>query len=155
MVLGFISVPVFTVLHVIISLIAIVAGFIAMGGMLASKKPDGWTTVFLVTTVLTSVTGFMFPINGFTPALGTGIVSSIVLIVALLAFYAYHLEGVWRSVYVVTAVAALYLNVFVLVVQSFLKIPPLKAIAPTGSEPPFVVVQGFALIGCIALSTLR
>lgn len=153
MVLG-LSIQSFTILHVVISLIGIVTGFVAMAGMLASKRPDGWTTIFLVTTVLTTVTGFMFPISVFTPAVGTGIVSTLVLIPALLALYVFHLAGAWRAIYIVTAMAALYLNTFVLVVQSFLKLPPLNALAPNGSEPPFLVAQAVVLIGCIALGFL-
>ena len=153
MVLG-LSIQSFTILHVIISLIGIIAGFIAMGGMLASKKSEGWTGLFLLMTVLTSVTGFLFPIHGFTPALGVGSLSMVLLVIALVALYSFHLAGAWRWIYIVTATIALYFNVFVLVIQSFLKVPALNALAPNGTEPPFVVVQGVVLIGCIALGAL-
>jgi hypothetical protein len=153
MVLG-LSIQSFTILHVIISLIAIIAGFIAMGGMLASKRSAGWTALFLLMTVLTSVTGFLFPIHGFTPALGVGILSMVLLVIALLALYSFHLSGWWRWIYIVTAMIALYFNAFVLVIQSFQKVPALNALAPTGSEPPFVFVQGIVLVGCIVLGAL-
>ena len=148
------SIPSFTILHVIISLIAIVAGFIAMGGMLGSKMSSGWTALFLLMTVLTSVTGFLFPIHGFTPALGVGALSLVLLVIALVALYSFHLAGSWRWIYIVTATIALYFNVFVRVIQSFLKVPALNALAPNGNEPPFVVVQAIVLIGCIALGAL-
>jgi hypothetical protein len=115
---------------------------------------------FLFTTVLTSVTGFLFPIHGFTPALGVGIVSCVILLVALFAYYGRRLIGAWRWIYVVTAIAALYLNVFVLVVQSFVKVAALNALAPTQSEPPFMIAQLavlaiFIVIGLIAAVTFR
>src|SRR5271169_4259216 len=116
------SIPAFTLLHVIITLIAIGSGLIVVGEMFASHQLPGTTALFLFTTVLTSVTGFLFPIHGFTPALGVGIVSCVILAVALLAYYGKHLTGAWRWIYVVTAIASLYFNVFVLVVQSFIKV---------------------------------
>ncbi len=140
------SLSTFTLLHVIISLIGIVTGLIVLYGLLKSRRMDGWTFIFLLTTVLTSVTGFLFPFNGFTPAIAFGILSMILLIAAIAARYAYHLAGSWRWVYVVAAVISLYLNCFVLVVQSFLKIPALHALAPTGSEPPFAILQGIVLV---------
>ena len=137
----------FTKVHVVISLIAIFAGFIVAFGLLTAKRLDGWTTLFLVTTVATSVTGFFFPFHGFTPAIGVGIVSLVVLAVAIFARYGRQLTGAWRWIYVVTAMLALYLNFFVLIAQSFQKVPALKALAPTQSEPPFLVAQlvAFAL----------
>lgn len=140
------SLATFTTVHVIISLVAIVSGLIVLFGMFGSKRMSGLTALFLLTTVLTSVTGFMFPIGGFTPALGTGVISMIVLAVALLAIYGKHLAGAWRWIYVATAVAALYLNTFVLVVQSFMKVGPIKALAPTQSEPPFLIAQAAVLL---------
>ena len=140
MILGM-SVAELTLLHVIITLIAIGSGLIAVGGMFASHRLPGTSALFLFTTALTSVTGFLFPIHGFTPALGVGIVSCVILLVALFAYYGKHLIGAWRWIYVVTAIAALYLNVFVLVVQSFVKVAALNALAPTQSEPPFLVSQ--------------
>jgi hypothetical protein len=154
MILGM-SIPAFTLLHVIITLIAIGSGLIAVGGMFASDRLPGTSALFLFTTILTSVTGFLFPIHGFTPALGVGIVSCAILAVALLAYYGKHLTGAWRWIYVVAAIASLYLNVFVLVVQSFIKVAALNVLAPTQSEPPFVTAQVsvmliFILIGIVA-----
>ena len=130
-----------TVIHVVISLIGILSGLVVMFGMLARKRFDRWTVLFLATTVATSATGFFFPFHGFTPAIGVGIISLVVLAVAILARYVRHLAGAWRWIYVVSASAALYFNVFVLVVQLFQKVPDLKALAPTQSEPPFAATQ--------------
>jgi hypothetical protein len=132
---------IFTRAHVAISLVAIVAGLIVVCGLLAGQSMDGWTLVFLVTTVLTSVTGFGFPFEKFLPSHALGIISLVVLAVALFARYSLHMDGAWRRVYVVGAVLALYLNVFVLIVQAFLKVPTLKSRAPTQSEPSFVLTQ--------------
>jgi len=137
--------------HVAISLIAIVSGLIVLFGMVASNRLVGWTGLFLFTTILTDVTGFMFPIHGFTPGLGTGIVSLVVLAIALLALYGKHLVGAWRWIYVVTAVSALYFNVLMLIVKAFQKLAYLKALAPTQSEPPFLIVQGAALVFFVVL----
>jgi hypothetical protein len=145
MILGM-SVPAFTLLHVVISLIAIASGLIAVGGMFASHRLPGTSALFLFTTVMTSVTGFLFPIHGFTPALGVGIISCVILVVALFAYYSKHLRGAWRWIYVVTAITALYFNVFVLVVQSFTKVAALNALAPTHSEPPFVIAEAAVLV---------
>ncbi len=145
---------IYTNVHVAISLVAIASGFIVLFGLLAGRRLDGWTAFFLATTVATSVTGFGFPIHGFTPGLGIGVVSLLVLAVAIYARYARHLAGVWRRVYVGGAVIALYLNFLVLIVQSFQKVPPLKALAPTQSEPPFVLAQLVALAAFIALGIL-
>jgi hypothetical protein len=127
--------------HVVISLIGIGSGFVVMVGLLTGRRLNGWTAVFLVSTVATSVTGFFFPFHGFTPAHGVGIISLVVLAFAFLARYAFHFSGAWRWIYVVNAVVALYLNVFVLIVQLFLKVPPLREMAPTQSEPPFLLTQ--------------
>jgi len=145
---------VFTLVHVVISLIGIATGLIVLFGMLFSKRDAGWTVLFLLTTILTTVTGFMFPIHGFTPALGVGITSMVVLAIALLALYVMHLAGAWRWIYVVTAVIALWFNVFVLIVQSFQKIAFLKAMAPTQSEPPFLIAQTAALVILVILGVL-
>lgn len=150
MMLG-LSLEAFTKLHVIISLIAIAAGLVAMLAFARGHWLAKTTHLFIWTTVATTVTGFLFPFNGFTPAIGTGIVSSGVLAVALWALYGAKLQGKARAVYAVTAVVGLYLNLFVLVVQSFLKIPALHALAPQGNEPPFAAVQGIVLIASIAL----
>jgi len=131
----------FTFVHVVLSLIGIFSGFIVMFGLFATKRLDGWTAIFLASTVATSVTGFLFPFHRFLPSHGVGIVSLLVLAVAVLARYAFHLAGAWRRTYVVTAMIALYLNVFVLIAQAFQKVPALKAMAPTQSEPPFLVTQ--------------
>jgi hypothetical protein len=137
----------FGLFHVALSFVGILAGFAVLGGLVrGDQRPDGWTHVFLLTTLATSLTGFLFPFAGFTPALGTGIVATLVLIPTLLALYRFHLEGRWRRIYVIGAVASLYLNTFVLVVQSFLKFPQLKELAPNGNEPPFAAVQGLVLI---------
>jgi len=141
----------FTNLHVVISLIGIVTGLIVLYGLLNAKRLDGWTAIFLVTTVLTSATGFGFPFDHLLPSHKVGIISLILLAIAILARYALHLAGAWRWIYVVCATLALYLNVFVLVVQSFEKVPALKAMAPTQSEPPFKVAQGIVLVVFIVL----
>ena len=141
----------FTALHVVISIIGIGSGLVAVQALGDGRWLARWQAVFLATTVLTSVTGFLFPITAFTPALGTGILSMIVLIVALVAAYGFGLRGRARTVYAVAAAAALWLNLFVLVVQSFLKVPGLNGLAPTGTEPPFLIAQALVLIGAIAL----
>jgi voltage-gated potassium channel Kch len=135
------SLQTYTLIHVIISLIGIGSGLVVMYGMLTGKRLDGWTAVFLTTTVLTSVTGFGFPFKGVTPAINVGIISLVVLAIAIVARYKRHLAGAWRKTYVISVALALYLNVFVLVVQSFEKVPALKAAAPTQKEPPFLVAQ--------------
>lgn len=151
MVLGVIPISAFTVLHVIISLAAIASGIVVVVGMIGSRRLPGWTAVFLALTVLTSVTGFLFPIRSFTPALGTGIISMIVLLIALVALYGRHLARRWRRVYIVTAVLALWFNVFVLIVQAFLKVPSLHALAPNGNEPAFLATQAAVLVVFILL----
>jgi hypothetical protein len=137
----------FTFVHVVLSLIGIFAGVIVMFGMFAAKRLDGWTAIFLTSTVATSVTGFLFPFHRFMPSHGVGVVSLVVLAVAILARYPLHLNSIWRRTYVVTAMVALYLNVFVLIAQAFQKVPVLKAMAPTQSEPPFLAAQ----LSCMAL----
>jgi hypothetical protein len=140
------SLEAFTLLHVLISLVAIVSGLVVLYGMITGKRLSGWTGFFLLTTVLTSVTGFFFPFTHLLPSHKVGILSLVLLAIALLALYSFHLAGGWRKTYVIAAVMSLYLNVFVLVAQGFLKIPALKAMAPTGTEPPFKVVQGIVLV---------
>jgi len=159
MILGM-TVGAFTLLHVIITLVAIGSGLIVVGGMFASHRLPGTTALFLLTTALTSVTGFLFPIHGFTPALGVGILACVILAVAVFALYKEHLVGAWRWIYVITAIASLYLNVFVLVAQCFMKVSALNALAPTQSEPPFAITQAavlviFILIGLIAVIKFR
>ncbi len=144
----------FTFIHVLISLIGIVSGFVMLRGLLTSHRMDGWTLLFLVTTVATSATGFGFPFNGFTPAIGVGILSLVILAITIAARYGFHLAGGWRRVYVIGAVASLYFNTFVLVVQLFQKVPALHALAPKGSEPPFAIAQGVVLLFFIVTGTL-
>ena len=153
MILGM-SVGAFTLLHVIITLLAIGSGLIVVGGMFASHKLPGTTAIFLLTTALTSVTGFLFPIHGFTPALGVGILACVILPVALFALYKEHLVGAWRWIYVIAAIASLYLNVFVLVVQSFVKVSAVNALAPTQSEPPFAITQAAVLVIFILIALI-
>ena len=153
MILG-LSIQNFTILHVAISLIAIASGLVVLVGMLRAYRLPGWTALFLATTVLTSVTGFMFPISGFTPALGVGLISIVILAIALTALYARHLNGSWRWIYVTTALVALYFNVFVLIVQLFQKVPALRALAPTQSEFPFQITQAAALIAFVVLGVM-
>lgn len=153
MVLG-LSLAAFTQLHTIISLVAIATGLIATIAFARGSWLGATMHIFVWTTVATTVTGFLFPFNGFTPAIGTGIVSSVVLVVLLFALYQSKLQGGARTVFAVTATISLYLNLFVLVVQSFLKIPALHALAPLGKEPPFAAAQGVVLIASIALGYL-
>jgi hypothetical protein len=141
----------FTTVHVVVSLIGIATGLVVLFGLLTAKRFDGWTAIFLVTTVLTSVTGFGFPFEHLLPSHKVGIISLVLLAVAILARYGLHLAGAWRWIYAVCATMALYLNVFVLVVQSFEKVPALKAMAPTQSEPPFLVAQAIVLLLFIVL----
>ena len=144
------SIENFTILHTAISLIAIASGLIVLAGMLRARRLPGWTAVFLVTTILTSVTGFMFPINGLTPGIVIGLISIVILAIALMALYVKNLSGAWRWIYVVTALIALYFNVFVLIVQSFQKVPALQGLAPTQSEPPFQIAQLTTLVLFVA-----
>jgi hypothetical protein len=137
----FSSLSPFTKLHVVISLIGIVSGLVVMSGLLVRQKLNRWSALFLISTALTSVTGFFFPFHGVTPAIVVGLISVVLLAIAIVARYARHLAGHWRWIYVVSVMTALYLNVFVLVVQLFQKVPALRALAPTQSEPPFAVTQ--------------
>jgi hypothetical protein len=143
-----------TFVHVVLSLGGIGSGLVVVYEFLAAKRRDIWTALFLATTVLTSVTGFFFPAEHFMPCHALGIVSLLVLAVAILARYTFHLSGAWRSAYVISSVIALYLNVLVLVVQLFQKVPALHALAPTQSEPLFLVTQitVLALFVAIAIS---
>jgi len=157
MILGMMT---FTFVHVVLSLIGIFSGFVVVFGLLAGKRLDGWTALFLVSTVATSVTGFLFPFHRFLPSHAVGILSLLVLAIAILARYPLHLAGAWGRIYAVTAVISLYLNVFVLIAQAFQKVPGLKAIAPTQSEPPFLVTQAvalalFVLLGFVAAIRFR
>ena len=143
----------FTQVHVVISLIGICSGLVVAFGLLAAKRLDAWTALFLV-SVLTSVTGFMFPFHGFLPSYGVGAISMVALAIAIFARYGRHLAGGWRRTYAITAMTSLYLNVFVLIVQLFEKVPALKALAPTQSEPPFKITQLTVLVLFVVLTII-
>jgi len=132
---------IYTIIHTLISLVAIFTGIVVVLGMLAGNRLDGWTKWFLITAIATTATGFFFPFHGFTPAIGLGIISLPFLALTIFARYRKHLAGAWRWIYVVGAVICLYFNLFVLVVQSFEKIPTLHALAPTQTESPFKLTQ--------------
>jgi hypothetical protein len=153
MILGM-STATYTLLHVLISLVGIGSGLVVMFGLLTGKRLDGWTALFLITTVLTSVTGFGFPTDHLLPSQVIGIISLVMLAVAISARYVFHLAGAWRSAYVVTAAIALYLNVFVLVVQTFMKVPAVHALAPTQKEPPFLIAQIIVMLIFIVLTVV-
>jgi hypothetical protein len=144
----------FTVFHVLLSLVGIAAGFVAVFGLIGGRWLGLWMSVFLWTTVLTSVTGFFFPFKGITPGIILGIISLVVLALALLALYGKKMAGGWRTVFVITAVMAEYFNFFVLIAQSFEKVPALHALAPTNSEGPFKIAQLTALILFVVLGFL-
>ncbi len=148
------STATYTLLHVLISLAGIGSGLVVMFGFLTGKRLDGWTALFLTTTVLTSATGFGFPTDHLLPSQVIGSISLVILAVAISARYVFHLSGAWRSIYVVTAAIALYLNVFVLVVQTFLKVPAVHALAPTQKEPPFLIAQIAVMLVFIGLTVL-
>jgi hypothetical protein len=141
----------FTQFHVLISLIGIASGIVVAFAMLGSNRLPVLTAIFVFTTVATSVTGFMFHFTSFGPPEIVGVISLLDLAVVILALYSYKLVGAWRWIYVTTALLALYLNVFVGVVQTFQKVPFFHALAPTQTEPPFAVAQGLVLIAFIAL----
>ena len=153
MVLGM-SLQTFTFVHVLLSLMGIGSGFIVVFGLLGSKRLNGWTLLFLVTTVLTSATGFLFPVEHLLPSHVVAILSLVALTIAILARYTFHMAGAWRTTYVVGAVIALYFNCFVGVVQAFEKVPTLKALAPTQKEPPFLVAQLVVLAIFVALGII-
>lgn len=148
------ALEIFTLVHVLISIIGIAAGYGALAGLLSGLVLPRWTAIFLITTVATSATGFFFPFRGFTPAYAVGAISLVVLGLAIYALYGRGLAGGWRKVYVITALVALYLNSFVLVAQFFQKIPALKALAPTQAEPPFAICQGALLVMFIWLGVV-
>ena len=147
MVLG-LSLSTFTLLHVIISLVAIASGFLVMFGLLGSNRMGGMTALFLTTTILTSATGFLFPFTELLPSHVIGILSLVLLAIAVFALYGRRLSGMWRGVYVVTAMLSLYLNVFILVIQSFLTVPALRALAPDLplAHAPFAITQVIVLV---------
>jgi hypothetical protein len=152
MILGM-STSAFTILHVIISLIGIGSGFLVLFGLLKGNLPSPWNAVFLVTTILTSLTGFCFPNDKVTPGIVLGVLSMIVLAVALVALYVFHLKGGWRRTYAITAMIALYFNTFVLIAQTFEHVPVFHTLAPTGTETPFKITQTLLLILFIVLIT--
>src|SRR5439155_9336789 len=135
------SLHAYTVMHVVLSLVGIGSGCVITFGLFTGKRADRWTALFLASTAATSATGFGFPFDHLLPSHAVGVISLLALAVAIAARYAFHLARAWRRVYVIAAMTALYLNVFVLVVQLFRRVPALTALAPTQSEPPFAVVQ--------------
>jgi hypothetical protein len=150
----------FAVFHALISLVGIAAGFVVVGGLLSGKRLDGWTSLFLASTAATCVTGFLFPFHGFKPSYAVGVLTLLTLGLSYVARYRRHLAGGWRKAYVVGAMISLYFNVFVLIVQSFMKIPALNALAPTQTEPPFKIAQLttlvlFVVVGAAATRTFR
>ncbi len=156
----FMDLATFTLVHVVISVFGILAGLVVVGGLISNSRMDGWTGLFLSTTLYTTLSGFLFPFTKVTPAHVVGVVSLPVLVLCLVARYGQNLRGSWRAIYVLTAVAALYLNVFVLLVQLFAKTPPLAQLAPTPGDPPFAVTQAiflvlFAILGRAALRGFR
>ncbi|MGO8969930.1 MAG: hypothetical protein ACLQDQ_10225 [Myxococcaceae bacterium] len=147
--------PPLTFMHTAISLVGVGTGFVVLfAGLLAGQSLPRWTGWFLATTILTSVTGFLLPAAHFMPSHAVGILSLVVLAVALFALYRKHLSGPWRRTYVITALTALYLNVFVLVAQLFAKVPALKEVAPTQTELPFKAAQGAVLVAFVVLGAL-
>jgi hypothetical protein len=157
MILGLFSLSAYTILHVIISLLGIGTGLVVLFGMIAGQRLNGWTFWFLLTTVLTSLTGFGFPFDRLLPSHILAILSLAALLIAILARYAFAMEGAWRWLYVVAAVLSLWFNVFVLVAQGFGKIPALNALAPTQSEPPFLIAEaaGLAIFVLLAVVAIR
>jgi hypothetical protein len=144
----------YTFFHVALSLVGIASGFVVIHGMLNNRRLDRWTALFLVTTVATSVTGFGFPFEKLLPSHVIGVISLALLAVTIAARYRFKMAGPWRLVYVITALAAQYLDVFVLVVQAFLKVPSLKELAPNQNEPPFAIAQGAVLVAFLVLGVL-
>jgi hypothetical protein len=142
------------VVHVVVSLVGIGSGFVVLGGLLSAKRLDRWTAVFLGSTVLTSLTGFPLPADHILPSHVVGVISLVVLAAAITARYSRRLVGAWRWIYVVSAAIALYLNVFVGIVQAFLKVPALKTLAPTQSEPPFLMTQLVVMVLFFVLTIL-
>jgi len=151
---------IYTIIHTLISLVAIFTGLVVLFGLLGGKRLDGWTKWFLITAVATTVTGFFFPFHGFTPAIGLGLISLPILALTIYARYPKNLAGAWRLIYVIGAVISLYFNVFVGVVQSFEKIPSLHAMAPTQTEQPFkftqlTVLSLFVILAIVAVIRSR
>jgi hypothetical protein len=152
--------PAFTLFHVVISFIGIVSGLIVLGGLISANRMPILTTIFLLFTALTTITGYFFHDAQITPAQIVGGISLVLLAIAACGYYVFHLQGIWRAAYAGTAVASLYLNFFVLVVQSFIKVPQFHALAPKGSEPPFAITQGivlllFVILGVVSVRRFR
>jgi hypothetical protein len=150
----------FTLFHVALSVAAIVFGLLTVYGLLNGRRMGRLTAYFLVFTAATTLTGFLFPFHGFTPALGVGIVSTVILALAVAARYRFHMAGFWRAIYITSAITALYLNCFVFVVQAFQKVPALHALAPDGAGPVFagvqaVVLLSFVITGYLAVKRFR
>jgi hypothetical protein len=154
MITGLDAFTTFTWIHTIISVVMLVSGFVVVIGLLRGHIVSRWTELFLATGVLTSVTGFGFTFNGFLPSHGVGIVSLVILAVAILALYVYRLAGKWRWIYATCAVTALYLDFFVGIAQSFNKVTTLHALAPTQAEPPFAYAEGAGLLIFLAICIL-
>lgn len=144
--------PVFTLIHVYLSLIGIIAGFVVMFAMFAGRRANGWTAIFIITTLATVITGFLFPFHKFLPSHAVGILTLIALLIAMYARYGRKMTGGWRKTWVISSMSAQYFNVFVLVVQLFQKEPALKALAPTQTEPPFKIAQGVVLLSFVILT---
>jgi hypothetical protein len=145
------SIGTFTILHTTISLLQLVSGIAVIWGLIMSSGGRAWTIIYFASAIATCVTGFMFPFTGFLPSHATGILTLVLLLAAAIACYGFGLAGAARWTYAVCVVASIYLSAFVTVVQAFLKVPPLHALAPAGSEPPFVVTQGVVLLVFIGL----
>ena len=148
------SIETFTIVHAVLSLVGIGSGVVVLVGLMAGKGLPRWTAAFLAATVLTSATGFGFPFDHLLPSHIVGAVSLVVLAVAILARYPFRLRGAWRRTYVICATVAVYLDTFVGVVQAFLNVPTLKALAPKQTEPPFVVAQALVLVSFVVLGSL-
>jgi len=153
MILG-LSLSTFTFLHVLVSLAGIGSGFVVVLGLIAGKRLPRWTALFLATTALTSLSGFLFPFKGVTPGIVLGVLSLVLLLVAVIALYRGRLAGAWRGTYVINATLALYFNFFVFIVQLFAKVPALRAIAPTQSAPAFGITQLIVLAIFVGMAIL-
>jgi hypothetical protein len=144
----------YTLVHTVIALVAILVGLVVLAGLLRAERRDGWTAIFLLTTLLTTLTGFGFPFTGLLPSHIFGILTLILLALAVYARYRRALDGIWRAAYVISAMLALYLNMFVAVVQAFLKIPALHALAPTQTEPAFVIAHAVLFLLLVVFTVL-
>ncbi len=150
----------FTLFHTALSLVQLVSGIVVVIELMGSRDSKTWFLIYLVSAIATSVTGFLFPVDKFLPSHAFGIISLVLLLLVILARYTFHLAGAWRWIYVVGLVITVYLDAFVAVVQAFLKIPSLHALAPGGSEPPFAIAQGvlfvvFVGLGIVAARNFR